>query len=214
MFHRHRRLLGIKYLKSTSRLLSFWQEKFYHTLRREGKGLDSIELIDSHELMIIPFFRSIHYRKGSIVYVSSIGGYQVLPAIGAYSISKTALLGLTKAIASECAGNNIRVNCVCPGVIETKFSQALTDNEGIKEEMLKQIPLHRIGKPEEIAGLVSFLCSDDSSYLTGESIAVAGGFFSRLWITTSDSQLSAHFYDFRKKILLKKNRKTFDFSVN
>lgn len=114
------------------------------------------------------------------MYVSSIGGYQVLPAIGAYSISKTALLGLTKAIASECAGNNIRVNCVCPGVIETKFSQALTDNEGIKEEMLKHIPLHRIGKPEEIAGLVSFLCSDDSSYLTGESIAIAGGFFSRL----------------------------------
>lgn len=103
----------------------------------EKRGL---EISDSNESELNNL---ISFRKGSIVYVSSIGGYQVLPAIGAYSISKTALLGLTKAIAAECAGNNIRVNCVCPGVIETKFSEALTSNEGIKEEVLKQIPLHR-----------------------------------------------------------------------
>jgi len=100
--------------------------------------------------------------------------------IGAYSVSKTALLGLTKAVAIQCASNNIRANCICPGIIETKFSQPLWSNEAAREEMNRLIPLQRIGKPDEIAGIVSFLSSDDSSYLTGESIAVAGGYFSRL----------------------------------
>ncbi|KAI1291771.1 Dehydrogenase/reductase SDR family member 4 [Halotydeus destructor] len=117
---------------------------------------------------------------GSIVFVSSIGGYSPFPAIGAYSVSKTALLGLTKALASELASSNIRVNCVCPGVIRTKFSSALTGNEGAAEESLRQIPMRRFGEPDEISGIVSFLCSDDSSYMTGESVVVAGGMQSRL----------------------------------
>jgi dehydrogenase/reductase SDR family protein 4 len=117
---------------------------------------------------------------GSVVYISSIGGYQPLAALGAYSVSKTALLGLTKAVAVDAVHSNIRVNCVCPGVIKTKFSSALWKDEGISEEVNKTIPMHRLGQPEEISGIVSFLCSDDSSYLTGESIAVAGGFFTRL----------------------------------
>ncbi|XP_015789060.1 dehydrogenase/reductase SDR family member 4 isoform X2 [Tetranychus urticae] len=117
---------------------------------------------------------------GSIIYISSIGGYQPLPLIGAYSVSKTALLGLTKAVANETAASNIRVNCICPGIIKTKFSRALWENEGINEEMNRMIPMHRIGKPEEVASLVSFLCSDDASYITGESFVVAGGYYSRL----------------------------------
>jgi len=118
--------------------------------------------------------------KGSIIYISSIGAYQPFSLIGAYSVSKTALLGLTKAVAIQCASSNIRANCVCPGIIETRFSQPLWSSEAAREEMNRVIPLQRIGKPDEIAGIVSFLASDDSSYLTGESIAVAGGYFSRL----------------------------------
>lgn len=117
---------------------------------------------------------------GSIVYVASIGGYQVFPVLGAYSISKTALLGLTKAAAMELASNKIRVNCVCPGIIKTKFSQAMWANPDILDEVNKQIPMSRVGEPDEIAGIVSFMASDDASYLTGESVAVAGGMFSRL----------------------------------
>ena len=80
---------------------------------------------------------------GSIVYISSIGGYRPFPALGAYSVSKTALLGLTKSVAEEVASQNIRVNCVCPGVIKTKFSSVLTTNQGVSDEMLRYIPINR-----------------------------------------------------------------------
>jgi len=127
---------------------------------------------------VLPFMQK--RKNGSIVYISSIGGYQPFSLIGAYSVSKTALLGLTKAVALQCAPLNIRVNCVCPGIIQTKFSQFLWTNDEAQEETNRVIPLKRIGQPNEIAGIVSFLVSEDASYITGESIAVAGGHFSRL----------------------------------
>lgn len=80
---------------------------------------------------------------GSVVYISSIAGYSPLPAIGAYSISKTALLGLTKTLAKELAMSNIRVNSVCPGIIETKFSGALTQDPSALEETYNVIPMRR-----------------------------------------------------------------------
>ena len=85
----------------------------------------------------------LSFRGGSVVYISSIGGYRVFPALGAYSVSKTALLGLTKAVSDELSVQNIRVNCVCPGVIKTKFSSVLTTNEGISDEMRRHIPMNR-----------------------------------------------------------------------
>lgn len=117
---------------------------------------------------------------GSIIYVSSIAAYQPMEAIGAYSVSKTTLLGLTKAVALQCISSNIRVNCLCPGIIETKFSEGLHSNESSRELINQYIPMRRIGKPDECAGLVSFLCSDDASYITGETFSVAGGYFSHL----------------------------------
>ena len=117
---------------------------------------------------------------GSIMYISSIGGYQGFHGIGAYSISKTALLGLTKVLAVELAPSNIRVNCICPGVIRTKFSSAMTESDGAEEAIKSVTPLRRIGDPDEIAGTAAYLASEDSSYMTGESISVAGGFFTRL----------------------------------
>ncbi|KAK7066960.1 Dehydrogenase/reductase SDR member 2, mitochondrial [Halocaridina rubra] len=119
-------------------------------------------------------------KGGAIIYVSSIAGFHPMPVLGAYSVSKTALLGLNKAVAHQVACDNIRVNCLAPGVIETKFSSALTENPALVDKMLEQIPLGRLGRPDDMAGLVSFLVSDDASYITGESFIAAGGMQSRL----------------------------------
>lgn len=124
-----------------------------------------------------------HMQKrggGSVVFVSSVAGYQPMQALGPYSVSKTALLGLTKALAPELAQSNIRVNCVAPGVIKTRFSTALWKNENIVEEFKKQLCIKRIGEPEEIAGVIAFLCSTEASYITGETITATGGMSCRL----------------------------------
>uniref|UniRef100_A0A8C4GKD7 Dehydrogenase/reductase (SDR family) member 4 n=1 Tax=Dicentrarchus labrax TaxID=13489 RepID=A0A8C4GKD7_DICLA len=101
-------------------------------------------------------------------------------ALGPYSVSKTALLGLTRALAPELADSNIRVNCVAPGVIKTRFSSALWSNEDIMDEFKKQLSIKRIGEPEEIGGVIAFLCSEEASYITGETITVTGGMACRL----------------------------------
>jgi len=117
---------------------------------------------------------------GSAVFVSSIGGFQPISFLGPYSVSKTALLGLTKALATEVAADNIRVNCIAPGIIQTKFAAALTDNEDIADKALENVPMGRFGKPSEMGGIVSFLASDEASYVTGENIVLAGGMNARL----------------------------------
>ncbi|XP_057370050.1 dehydrogenase/reductase SDR family member 4-like [Daphnia carinata] len=118
--------------------------------------------------------------KGSIIFISSIAGFQPFSALGAYSVSKTALLGLTKVLAQEVGHSGIRVNCIAPGVIQTKFSSMLVDNDAVRNKVLEGIPLQRIGQPEDMGGLASFLCSDDASFITGENIIAAGGAQSRL----------------------------------
>ncbi|CAB3246508.1 unnamed protein product [Arctia plantaginis] len=117
---------------------------------------------------------------GNIVFVSSIAGYQPMEPLGPYSVSKTALLGLTKAIANEVIHNNIRVNGVAPGIVATKFASAITTSEVIKEKTLSIVPMKRFGKPSEIASTVAFLVSDDASYITGETIVAAGGTYAHL----------------------------------
>ncbi|XP_028030963.1 dehydrogenase/reductase SDR family member 4 [Bombyx mandarina] len=112
---------------------------------------------------------------GNIVFISSIAAYQPMEPLGAYSVSKTTLLGLTKAIANEVVHDNIRVNCVAPGIVATKFASAITNSEAGAEKSLSIVPLKRFGKPEEIASAVAFLTSNDASYITGETIVVAGG---------------------------------------
>lgn len=117
---------------------------------------------------------------GNVVFVSSIAGYQPMQGLGAYSVSKTALLGLTRALAPELAPDNIRVNCVAPGVIKTRFSSALWKNEGIMDGFKQLMSIKRVGEPEEIGGVVAFLCSDEASYITGETITATGGISCRL----------------------------------
>uniref|UniRef100_A0A671DVS2 Dehydrogenase/reductase 2 n=1 Tax=Rhinolophus ferrumequinum TaxID=59479 RepID=A0A671DVS2_RHIFE len=106
-------------------------------------------------------------RRGAVILVSSISAY-IPHALGAYNVSKTALLGLTRTLALELAPRGIRVNCLVPGIIETDFSK-------VWSLVIWSRPL----PPEDCAGLVSFLCSPDASYITGENIVVAG-FSSRL----------------------------------
>lgn len=124
-----------------------------------------------------------HMKKrggGNVVFVSSVAGYQPMQALGPYSVSKTALLGLTRVLAPELAHSNIRVNCVAPGVIKTRFSSALWQNEDIMDDFKKQLCIKRVGQPEEIGGVIAFLCSEEASYITGETITVTGGMSCRL----------------------------------
>lgn len=119
-------------------------------------------------------------QNGSIVIVSSIAGFNPLDLLGIYSVSKTALIGLTKALTPELARMNIRINCLAPGIIKTKFSKALWENPSVSQGIEQQVPLQRLAEPDECSGIVSFLGSDDASYITGETFVVAGGMQSRL----------------------------------
>lgn len=117
--------------------------------------------------------------KGSILYVSSIGAYTPFTQIGAYSISKTAMLGLVKCLAIECAPFGVRVNGLAPGVIKTDFSSALHEGP-VAKPFLRSIPIGRFGEAAECAGPAVFLSSDDASYITGETLPIAGGMPSKL----------------------------------
>jgi len=113
---------------------------------------------------------------GSIIHISSIGGLKPEAGIGIYSVSKAAIINLTQAMAQDWGVDNIRVNAICPGLIKTKFSQALWDNENILERFLNHIPLGRAGSPDDVAGLAVFLASDAAAYCTGGVYTVDGGY--------------------------------------
>jgi len=117
---------------------------------------------------------------GSIVFVTSIVGYVPMEMLGPYSVSKTALLGLIKAMVPQCSQKNIRVNGLAPGIIDTNFSTALTSNPKAEKYILSQIPMKRLGTPDDTAGVVAFLVSDDAQYVTGETILATGGMTTRI----------------------------------
>lgn len=112
---------------------------------------------------------------GSIINISSIGGISPEPHLGLYSVSKAALNSLTRVMAHEWAGDGIRVNAICPGLIQTKFSAALWQDEKNLERFLRIVPLGRIAQPEELVGLAIYLASAASSYCTGAIFTVDGG---------------------------------------
>lgn len=112
---------------------------------------------------------------GSVINISSIAGLTPDPGLGMYSVSKAALNMLTKVTAKEWGADNIRVNAICPGLIKTKFSEALWQNEKWLDRFVKQLPVARMGTVEEIAGLALFLASGASGYCTGAIFTADGG---------------------------------------
>jgi dehydrogenase/reductase SDR family member 4 len=115
-------------------------------------------------------------KSGSIINISSVGGLRPEAGLGIYSMSKAALISLTKVMAKEWGDDNIRANVICPGLIKTKFSEALWSNDKIMHTMMKMLPIKRVGTPEEIAALALFLGSDASAYCTGSVFTADGGF--------------------------------------
>ena len=113
---------------------------------------------------------------GSIINISSIGGIRPEPGLGIYSVSKASLISLTKVFAKEWGEDNIRVNVICPGLVKTKFSEALWSNDKIVNMMMKMQPLKWVAEPEDMGGLALFLASDASKYVTGGVYTADGGF--------------------------------------
>jgi 3-oxoacyl-[acyl-carrier protein] reductase len=112
-------------------------------------------------------------RSGKIINIASIVGVSGNPGQANYVAAKAGVIGLTKTTAKELSSRNITVNAVAPGFISTDMTDELT--EEVKAEMLKMIPLARFGTPEDISKIVRFLASDDSSYMTGQTLHVDGG---------------------------------------
>lgn len=113
---------------------------------------------------------------GSIINISSIGGLRPEPGVGIYSVSKSALIQLTNVMALEWGRYNIRANSVAPGLIKTKFSEAMWSNDKLLQHFLATTPLHRVGNPEDLMGIAVYLASDASSYATGGVYLVDGGY--------------------------------------
>ncbi|MDO6693655.1 SDR family oxidoreductase [Aliiglaciecola sp. 3_MG-2023] len=128
------------------------------------------------------FFMSVAAGKmmkeqggGVILNTASVNALSPGDMQGIYSISKAAVVSMTKAFAKECGSLNIRVNALLPGLTDTKFASALTTNDKILKQALKVIPLGRVADPDEMAGTVLYLVSDASSYTTGTTVVVDGG---------------------------------------
>jgi len=112
---------------------------------------------------------------GSIVFVASIAGLRPWPGLGVYSVSKAAVLHMTRVLAQELGGENIRVNAIAPGLIETRFSAALYEAPGARAAREQEIPLHRLGAPDEVAGMAVHLAGPASTFTTGGVFVVDGG---------------------------------------
>jgi len=112
-------------------------------------------------------------KYGKIVNVASVVGLMGNAGQGNYAASKAGIIGFTKSLARELASRNINVNAIAPGFIATAMTDSLPENA--KENLIKQIPLQRLGKPEDVADLVGFLVSEKAAYITGQIIAVDGG---------------------------------------
>ena len=123
--------------------------------------------------MVLPEMRA--KKDGAIVIISSIGAFLGSNAIGAYNLSKAADIQLARNLAVECGPDNIRVNCICPGVVKTHFAEALWKDPKIEKLMTEQLPLRRFGDPDDIAGAAVFLASPAGRWMTGQAMIIDGG---------------------------------------
>jgi dehydrogenase/reductase SDR family protein 4 len=114
-------------------------------------------------------------KGGIIINISSMGAFKTGKGMGAYCISKAAIVMLTKVLSRELGSFKIRVNCIAPGMVETDFSQAIASNAQRAKEMLADIPIGRFAVPQDIVGTAIFLASDQSSYINGHTLCLDGG---------------------------------------
>ncbi len=116
---------------------------------------------------------------GSMAFTSSIGAFKASDTLGTYGMSKLALIGLVRNLALEFGPRGVRVNAICPGLVKTDFARALWDDPDREAKINRQIPLRRLGEPDDFEGLAVFLASDASKYMTGQALTVCGG--SSMW---------------------------------
>jgi NAD(P)-dependent dehydrogenase (short-subunit alcohol dehydrogenase family) len=138
------------------------------------KILDN-NIVSNHWLisMVVPEMRA--RKDGAVIIISSIGGLRGSTAIGAYCISKAADMQLARNLAHEYGPDNVRVNCIAPGLVKTDFARALWEDPERQKAANSTVPLRRIGEPEDIAGGVVFLASKAAAFTTGQTIVMDGG---------------------------------------
>lgn len=112
---------------------------------------------------------------GAIVNVASVAGQMAMPLQGVYAMTKAAVISMTKTLAMELGTENIRVNAICPGLVETKFAAALTMNDEISKMVKDRMAMKRFGVPDDIAPLALLLASDQGAFITGEAVVIDGG---------------------------------------
>lgn len=145
---------------------------FYWMSEEEWKSVFSVHLDGFFHVTQCVLDRMARRRQGRIINIVSTSGQVGVPGQVNYSAAKAGLIGATRALAKEMARRNILVNAVAPGFIDTGMTESLP-----KEQILANIPLRRFGTPEEVAGVVAFLCSGVATYITGQVIGVNGGIF-------------------------------------
>jgi NAD(P)-dependent dehydrogenase (short-subunit alcohol dehydrogenase family) len=114
-------------------------------------------------------------RDGSIMIISSIGGFRGSKVLGAYGISKAADMQMARNLGNELGTENIRVNCIAPGLVKTDFARALYENEEVANKRISETPLRRLGEPRDIAGIAVYLASEAGCWTTGQTFAIDGG---------------------------------------
>ncbi|KAK9935928.1 hypothetical protein M0R45_012801 [Rubus argutus] len=149
-------------------------------LQTQESVLDKLWEINVKASILLLKEAAPHLKKGSsVILISSIAAFQPQAAMTMYGVTKTALLGLTKALADGMAPDT-RVNCVAPGIVPTNFASYITRTPDVRKALEEKTLLNRLGTTEDMAAAVAFLASDDASYITGETLVVAGGMPSRL----------------------------------
>ncbi|MFS0615694.1 SDR family NAD(P)-dependent oxidoreductase [Lederbergia ruris] len=151
------------------------------TVDLKEKVYDDVMNVNTKGIWLCMKYELLQLRKqgteGAIVNCSSMGGLIGVPGRSVYHASKHGVLGLTKSTALEYASKGIRINAVCPGIIETPMVENMLATESdAMDELMKQVPIGRLAKAEEVASVVLWLCSSSASYVVGQAISVDGGY--------------------------------------